>query len=54
MFGLFVLESALALIFSNQLSLKLVNEIFTVKFLDKLDSEVAALYTKVRYAYQLY
>lgn len=47
MFGLFVLEASLALILSNRLSIKLVNEIFTVQFLDKLDLEVAACYSKV-------
>lgn len=47
MFGLSVLESALALILNNRLPLKLVNEIFTVRFLDKLDAEVAACYSKV-------
>lgn len=47
MFGLFVLESGLALLLNNRLPLKLVNEIFTVRFLDKLDSEVAACYSKV-------
>lgn len=51
MFGLFVLESALALLLSNQLPLKLVNEIFTVQFLDKLDAEVAACYSKVDLSY---
>ncbi|KZS20741.1 putative FAST kinase domain-containing protein 1 [Daphnia magna] len=49
MFGLFVLEASLALILSNRLSIKLVNEIFTVQFLDKLDLEVAACYSKATY-----
>jgi hypothetical protein len=47
MFGLYVLEASLALLYSNQLSAKLINDIFTVRFLDKLDSEVAACYSKV-------
>lgn len=47
MFGLFVLEASLALALTNRLSVKLVNQIFTVQFLDKLDSEVAGCYSKV-------
>ncbi|KAI9557037.1 FAST kise domain-containing protein 1 [Daphnia sinensis] len=49
MFGLFVLEASLALVLTNRLSIKLVNEIFTVQFLDKLDLEVAACYSKATY-----
>ena len=52
MFGLFVLEASLALLYTNQLSVKLVNEIFTVRFLDKLDFEVAACYSKVCLRYR--
>ncbi|XP_057374559.1 uncharacterized protein LOC130695439 [Daphnia carinata] len=49
MFGLFVLEASLALVLTNRLSIKLVNDIFTVQFLDKLDLEVAACYSKATY-----
>lgn len=47
MVGLLVLEIALALVLHNRLQLQLVNTIFTVQFLDKLDSEVASCYSKV-------
>ena len=46
-YGLSILECALALMLPNQLPREIVNEIFSVKFLDRLDTEVEACYSKV-------
>lgn len=48
-YGLSILECALALMLPNQLPHEIVNEIFSVKFLDRLDTEVEACYSKVRF-----
>lgn len=49
MYGLFVLECALSLMLPNRLPMDLVNEIFSVRFLDKLDVEVASCYSRASY-----
>jgi len=49
MYGLFVLECALALMLPNRLPMDLVNEIFSMHFLDKLDAEVASCYAQASY-----
>ena len=46
-YGMFVLEAALSLILTDSLPPEIVQKIFSVNFLEKLDAEVLRSYDKV-------
>lgn len=45
--GLSILQCALSLSFFNQLPVSLIKQIFSIEFMDKLDTELANCYSKV-------